>query len=202
MRFSVRVMLVLVFLAGVGFTLWNQHRRLEIAYSVLEANGLRWNLEPLDSDSYRIHVRKILDNSRVQVREVTILTDDVPSITLPQSASKSNHIHVDEAASKSEDGQLWRTQFTIVAYKDQISDSSIKYMEILDVKVQFQSNNSTGSRVLASTMAPNAEIKPVQISDNLDIQITSGDYPRGKPIDILKVEFGATQPEVIQLNVK
>ncbi len=198
MRFSVRVMLVLVFLAGVGFTLWNQHRRLEIAYSVLEANGLRWNLEPLDSDSYRIHVRKILDNSRVQVREVTILTDDVPSITLPQSSSKSNHIHVDETASKSEDGQLWRTQFTIVAYKDLISVSSTEYTEILDVRVRFHSGGITGPSVVIS----NAENKPVQISDNLDIQITSGDYPRGKPIDILKVEFGATQPEVIQLNVK
>ncbi|MDZ4780148.1 MAG: hypothetical protein SGJ19_07850 [Planctomycetia bacterium] len=56
LRFSLRDILALLLVAGLILTIVYERRRLAVAENVLEAHGLKWDLEPVSADQFRLAV--------------------------------------------------------------------------------------------------------------------------------------------------
>lgn len=194
-RFSIRILLMAIFIIGVGFALWQQQQRLQRAQSVLEAHGLLWEMEPLPDDMFRVRVKEVVSKNDFVVREVTLEANEKPDIEL-LLGEKPDRLFFQGIPPQPQSGGPWRITFAIAASVTSLQGSDGKYMTIINVDVPIV-NGGYGIKHRIS----NRNL-PTDIGQFVDIQFASGDYPLGKPVELLVLDAPDTEKEKIQLLVK
>lgn len=195
-RFSIRILLMAILVIGLGFALWQQQQRLQRAQSLLEAHGLLRELEPVPDDMFRVWVKEVVSKNNLVVHEVTLEANDVPELEL-LSGNKSNGSIPHKSRTQQQRGGPWRTTFTIAAYIAPLGVSDGRDYAVIDVDVSIE-NGGYGER-------HSIQAKPkhsTDIDQYLNIQIDSGDYPRGKPLELFTLKTPDSEPGKVQLLVK
>ena len=194
MRFSLRTLLLAVFVLCVVFALWEQHRRLQSANSVLDAHGLTWSLEPLKKETFRVFINEVVNDHDTQVRQITIETLGEPEIAILHANGK--RVPAKSGVPTPNTGTATRSRFTIVANQRAQGVDDDSRFGVVDVRVRLDRGGSVWifSRHTSGIGAP-------KIHDVLKIKLKPGEYPRGTPVDLLELDMGRGQPETIQLIV-